>query len=65
MWPLQGIVQENTSVAIQRNYTPFYSGKYNEKMYYIVTSTEPQNDCDFDSLEAMKTKTLFDFASFI
>lgn len=47
-------------VTVQRNHTPFYSGKYNEKMYSIVTSTEPQNDCGFGSLEAMKTKALFD-----
>lgn len=53
------------SVTVPRNYIPFYSGKYNKNMYYIGKSIEPQNDCGFDSLEATKTKTLFDFVLFI
>ena len=44
---------------------PFHSRKYDEKMPHIVTGTEPQKDSDFDSLEATKTKTLFDFVSFM
>lgn len=50
-------------VTAQRNYTPFYPGKYDEKMHYVVISTEPQKDSSFDSPQAMKTKTLFDFVS--
>ena len=52
-------------VIMQRNYMPFHSRKYDEKMPHIVTGTEPQKDSDFDSLEATKTKTLFDFVSFM
>lgn len=50
-------------VTAQRNYTPFYPGKYDEKMHYVVISTEPQKDSSFDSPQAMKTKTLLDFVS--
>ena len=62
---LQGIVQGNMPVIVQRNYMPFHARKYDEKMPHIVTGTEPQKDSDLDSLEATKTKTLFDFVSFM
>lgn len=44
---------------------PFILGSIMKRCTILLLSTEPQNDWDFGSLEAVKTKTLFDFASFV